>query len=419
MKKIIIALLISAALASPLAAAFIPTYDPVGNGIYSSPALLSITEEKTTFGVETEMGSDIDGLRFLANPAGTLEAPAKYLAEYLAGKDYSFWQESSELRNMLEGLDANFPDFDRLEPEVFEIDVKSYFLEDFMSSEYGDARRAYAVANALSLVDAYPFEPEDILAGGTYLGLKMYGGSISDNFGWQWNVNMRFDGASSLLDSLGSVLSVDARANIGYAFDITDKFALGFTAQPMLRMETSIPNANYLTARLTDQASSLFTEDFKFGTGLSLTVGTMYRMNDELKMLLDFRNIPSFRSFYDIALTDLASFNLDFKEDRNIYFIPPDIALTALWDRGPYHLNVEISDIVNQIVWNNLVPERSFNFYAVPKVRFTYDIAPLLSITAKLEYESLAFAVDYDGLYAELSMKMDNFGLGLVFGYSF
>lgn len=419
MKKIATTILIAIMATAFLSAAFKPTYDPVDSRIYSSPALLSEVEEKVTFGFMTDMGSDIDGFSFMANPVGALKKPAEYLASYLAGKDYDFWTGNSELRSLLEGMDENFPRYNELDPEIFQINVQSYFLNDFLSSEYGDERRAYIVSSSLSLVDAYPFDPSEIINGGTCIGLKLYGGNIKDNFGWDWNVNFRFDGASSLVNNLGSIFSIDARSNIGYAFDITERFSFGFSVQPMLRMETSIPNQNYLSARLSNSITALFTEDFRFGTGLSLNLGTMYEINDELKMLIDFRNMPSFRSYYALALTDLASFNLDFKEDKNIYFIPPDIAFRILWDRGAYHIDAEISDIVSQLVWNNLVPERDFNFYGVPKIRFTYDINEELSISSYLEHEMIAIAVDYMGIYGEINTHLDKGAIGIKFGYSF
>ena len=400
-------------------AAFAPTYDRVPNGIYSSPALIAKADEEVSFGFLTQMGSDIDGLKFMADPAGTLNKPAEYLASYLKGQDYSFWEANSQLISEFEKLDANFPDFENLHQDIFLRDVQTYFMENFLSAEYGDARRAYAIANTLPLIDAYPYESKTILGGDTYLGLKMYGGRVSNNFGWDWSVNIRFDGAQSLLDQFGSKLSIDARSNIGYAFDIRERFSLGFAIQPMLRIETRMTNQNYINARLSNDMLSLFSENFKFGTGLGLNLGASYIVNDELTLVLDFRNVPSFRSYYDLSLTDMADVNLNFQKDSNIYFMPPDIALSVLWNRGNYHLFVEISDIVSQLVWNDIEPERDFNFYGVPKVRFSYDVNEDLKINTKLGYEKLAFGVNYKGFEAEISTKLDKLAIGITMGYSF
>ena len=333
-RKITAMILISALALSSVFAAFAPTYDRVPSGIYSSPALISQADEKVTFGFLTSMGSDIDGFKFMADPTGTLQESSRYLAAALRGRDYAFWLSNSELRAVFESFDENFPRIDKLDEDIFLRDVQTYFLADFLSEAYGNDRRAFAVAKALPLIDAYPYDSRTILGGDTYLGLKMYGGRVSNNFGWDWNVNIRFDGAQSLLDQYGSKLSVDARSNIGYAFDIGRRFSLGFAIQPMLRMETRIPNQNYMTARLSNDMISLFTEDFKFGTGLGLDLGASYMINDELTIVLDLRNVPSFRSYFDLGLTDMASFNLDFRKDSNIYFMPPDVALSVLWDNA-------------------------------------------------------------------------------------
>ena len=412
-------ILISALALSSAFAAFTPTYDRVPSGIYSSPALLVQADEDVTFGFLTSMGSDLDGFRFMADPTGTLQESAGYLASTLRGKDYDFWLSNSELRAVFESFDENFPKIEKLDETIFIRDVQTYFMEDFLSESYGNDRRAYAVAKALPLIDAYPYDSKTILGGDTYIGLKMYGGRVRNNFGWDWSVNIRFDGAQSLIDQYGSKLSIDARSNVGYAFTIRDRFSLGFAMQPMLRMETAIPNQNYMNARLSNDMVSLFTEDFKFGTGLSLNLGASYMINDELTIVMDFRNVPSFRSYFDLGLTDMASFNLDFRKDNNIYFMPPDIAFSVLWNRGDYHLFIEISDIVSQLVWNSIEPERYFNFYGVPKVNFSYDVDRDLTINTKLGYEKLAFGVEYRGFEAEISTKLDKLAIGITMGYSF
>ena len=115
--------------------------------------------------------------------------------------------------------------------------------------------------------------------------------------------------------------------------------------------------------------------------------------------------------------TEIVS-DFKFHRDKNVYFIAPDVALTALWDSGPYHIEVEISDIVNQLVWQAMT-DYHFNFFAVPKFRFTYDVNDDISLIGMLEYEALKIGVSWQELYAEISTRLDRAAIGVKMGYRF
>ena len=271
--------------------------------------------------------------------------------------------------------------------------------------------------NSMTLTDAYPYNPYRILGGDTYLSLEMYGGKIENSFGWNWDVNMDYDGASSLLDNAGGRMSADARANIAYAFHLNKKFSIGISAQPMIRFQMHIPNEALISARMNDEILYLFTDDLMFGTGLSVNIGTMYEVDEELAFTIDFRNVPSFRNYALLPISSIAEGNASLLEDDTIYYIPPDVALSAFWDRGAYHLQVEISDILNQAIYDTFMEERKFDYYSLMKLSFSYDIDDELSLTARYRYRALGFGIRYKGMEAELMTKLDRAALGISFGW--
>ena len=64
---------------------------------------------------------------------------------------------------------------------------------------------------------------------------------------------------------------------------------------------------------------SLFTEDFRFGTGIEVNMGLLYRVNEELSFTLDGRNLPSLYSYWGLSLSDMASFNLNFNRLKDTW----------------------------------------------------------------------------------------------------
>lgn len=420
MKRLFLTIIIPFVSICCIHAALIPSYDTVENRqFFDSPALLGSEQWSSPFAFELSAGSDFEGLNFLANPAKALDGPAEKLAQILMKKDLDYWNSNAAMVSVLESFDESFPDEFTSDYDLF--NVRQYFHDVFLSDRYGDDRRAYVVAQALR-IDPSLFSSSgeaDIIGGDTRLAVNLYGGSVRNSFGWDWNVNVVFDGASSIVNSAGSRFAADVRFNIGYAFTPGEKLSIGFALQPMLRAETSVPNANYLSARLSDDMLALFTEDFLFGTGIALNLGIGYEVNSELYLTLDLRNAPSFRSYYSIGLTDLAQFNLDFTEDDDIYYIPMDVALTAYWNRASHHLQVELSDIVSQLFWTRLEDDLNFNYYSLLKLEYTYDISDDLSIGAGYRYREISFMLSYKGLHAEFSAKLDRISPSIVIGYEF
>lgn len=417
MKKMIMILLIAVPAFSAFAV-FSPTFEKPTKGEFLSPAMIADVYDETSFAFNIQTESDIEALGFLASPAGTLAGkPAKALAGYLAGRDLSFWQANQQLVQVFTSLDDNFPR--DTGDQYYLASIRNYFATTFLSEDYGDSRRAYAVANSLPLVQAYPYDPYRILGGGIYLSLEMYGGRIKNGFGWNWDVNMDYDGSSSLLGTLGSRMSVDARANIAYAVHAGEKFSLGISAQPMLRFQMDIPNEAFINARLNDDILYLFTGDLMFGTGISLNIGAAYKVDKNLSFALDFRNIPSFRNYVLLPVSGIAEGNVSFNEDDTIYFIPPDIALSAFWDKDRYHIQVEAGDILNQVIYDRYVTERRFDYYSIIKLSFAYDIKTDLALTAGYRYRTLFLGIRYNGMEAGISTKLDRAAIGLNFGWKF
>ncbi len=421
MKKYFILLFIFI-IVSPIFSAFIPTYDSFDAGYFKTPARLVEIEDSTPFGFELEMGSDIDGLTFLADPAKGLQSSANHLGKFLSRQGNAFWDKNyGNISSIFSSIDANFPS--SKPADEFDYDqLRDYFSDDFLHG-LTDEQRAYAVARTLdALKDAgvYPADSTGVVGGDTYLALQLYGGKIKNGFGWDWNVNFNYDGSKSLVDRFGGRMSVDARMNIGYAFHmISERFSVGVVAQPQLRFQMDIPNQGYLLARLEDEPLSIFGENLNFGTAIAFNFGAMYRHNENLAFELDVRNAPYFQSFFYISTDDIANEDVKFRRDKNIYFVPPDVALTAFWDWNKYHIEVELSDIVNQLIWENEYPELSFNYYSVPKIRFGYDIIDEMTIGAKLQYNTFAVDFGWKGLTAEISTKLDIFAIGMKVGYRF
>ena len=417
MKKSLAIFILIALATLNLSAAFIPTYDKVDDGYFESPARLREIEKKTTFGFNASFDSDIDTLRFLSNPSATLGKSADYLADYLSSQSLEFWENNQALMNVFSALSANFPN--DVNSPTFLDEVRMYFNGEFRSSEYGDARRAWAVVNSLDANNIYPNDPFQLLGGRMDIGLQLFGGEIKNGFGWDWQINFNYNNSDSLLSSFSNRMSMDVRTNVGYALYLgNEKVMLGFSVQPQLRFETSFSNSEFMSARMNDSLLDLFVNNtLDFGLGVGVNIGLMYRPFDTLAFTLDLRDAPSFQAFFYLVPTEIVS-DFKFHRDENVYFIAPDVALTALWDSGPYHIEVEISDIVNQLVWQAMT-DYHFNFFAVPKFRFTYDVNDDISLIGMLEYEALKIGVSWQELYAEISTRLDRAAIGVKMGYRF
>ena len=227
---------------------------------------------------------------------------------------------------------------------------------------------------------------------------------------------------TNLLESGSNALAFDIRGNAGYAFNIINpKFSLGVAVEAGVYFENSILSTHLLKARFNNDVLEAFTgsnQPFKLGLGFSLNLGAMYRHSEELAFTLDLTNVAAFRKYTNLDLTDFVDFD-GFTSDPNVYYTPMDIIVRAYWDRGPYHLRVEIGDIINQVIYMNMAPSYTFNFYAIPKVYFSYDINNDLSVSTGLEYLKLLLGIDYKGFSAEISCSLDKLGFGITAGYKF
>ena len=419
MRKICLIALIAVIASSLLGAAAVPIQNFRDQEEWvKHPGLLPVTEESTTFDISADFGNSIDdGFRFLSDPVGTLQEAAVAFGDAIVSMDDAEILENYQSLSESFTFDPGFPGRGNTDEETVYF-VREYFRDGGRFDLLDPANRARGVASALRNGLA-PYSG-NILPGAMYIDLRMRGGEVHSGFGWDWNVNFNYDGSKSLVDRFGGRMSVDARINIGYAFHmISERFSVGVVAQPQLRFQMDIPNQGYLLARLEDEPLSIFGENLNFGTAIAFNFGAMYRHNENLAFELDVRNAPYFQSFFYISTDDIANEDVKFRRDKNIYFVPPDVALTAFWDWNKYHIEVELSDIVNQLIWENEYPELSFNYYSVPKIRFGYDIIDEMTIGAKLQYNTFAVDFGWKGLTAEISTKLDIFAIGMKVGYRF
>ena len=418
MKKITIVLALMMVVFT-LSAAFVPFSYNRTSKTFSSPTLLLEENEITPFGFLLDFSSDISGLSFLASPLSVTEKAAKNMAYALEAKDAEWWRSNPEVISVFSSFDASFPspifEEDRENLELWKI--RNYLTSTFLSSSYGEERRAYVVSSLSG--DSEAFLENEKIGGDTDFFLSLFGESISDGFGWGWNVNLGFDGSDRLFGGGKSIFSVDARGEIGYAFEVTDKVNFGISCIPSLRMETYILPSSYTLSRLQGSVLSLFTEDFRFGVGIEVNAGVSYRVNEELSFTLDGRNLPSLYSYWGISLGDMASFNLNFNRLKDTWIELPDGVLGAHWRRGGHRVDVVMDSIVSQLLWMKEVEGYDFDFLLCPKVQYSYFFSPDKSLTAYLENSLIAFGVDYNGFSFSLSYGIDDNNIGVKAGYRF
>ena len=418
MKKTLI-LLVLMMVVFTLSAAFVPfSYDRTSR-LFSSPTLLLTKEENTPFGFLLDLSSDVSGLSFLASPLSVTEKAAKNMALALEKKDSEWWRNNPEVISVFSSFDASFPtpsfEDDREALEMWKI--RNYLTSTFLSSSYGKDRRAYVVSSLSG--DSEVFLEEEKIGGDTDFFLSLFGESVSDGFGWGWNVNLGFDGSDRLFGGGRSMFSVDARGEVGYAFEVSEKVSFGISCIPSLRMETYILPSSYTLSRLQGSVISLFTEDFRFGVGIEVNAGVSYRVNEELSFTLDGRNLPSLYSYWGLTLSDMASFNLNFNRLKDTWIELPDGVFGAHWKRGGHRVDVVMDSIVSQLLWMKEVEGYEFDFMLCPKVQYSYYFTSESSITAYLENSLIALGVDYNGFSFSLSYGIDDNNIGFKAGYRF
>ena len=421
MRKLISFTLIILIFVSSLNASLIPTRDPYfdKDSLFSSPARLIEESGTIPFGISVNAFSAVDYLSYLANPSSSLSEASDYLYDEMMNGDLAFWQENySKLSSAFDFDSSNFPSYSSTLTEANLAQIKAYLSSSYYK-RFNDAQRASIVIGAMNGTDIFTSPDIPTMHGGVDLALHMYGGVVYGNgFGWQIRSNIGLLGDDNMLKSDGtSLLSADIRADIGYAFHLlSDRFTIGMSLELGAYAENSLINSTLLASRFSGDLG--ISEPFLLGLGFSANFGAMYRLNDSLAFTLDVVNLASFRKYTMMDLTDFVSFD-GFTSNPNVYYQPLDLILRAYWDQGPYHVTVEFGDIVNQLIWMDKAHSSLFEFYAIPKVYFSYDISEDLIISTGLEYSRLLFGVDYKGFSAELYTSLNKLAFGISAGYEF
>ena len=421
MRKLITFTLIILIFISSISASLIPTRDPYFNkdSLFSSPARLIEESGTIPFGISVNAFSAVDYLSYLANPSSSLSEASDYLYDEMMNGDLAFWQENySKLSSAFDFDSSNFPSYSSTLTEANLAQIKAYLSSSYYK-RFNDAQRASIVIGAMNGTDIFTSPDIPTMHGGVDLALHMYGGVVYGNgFGWQIRSNIGLLGDENMLKSDGtSLLSADIRADIGYAFHLlSDRFTIGMSLELGAYAENSLINSTLLASRFSGELG--ISEPFLLGLGFSANFGAMYRLNDSLAFTLDVVNLASFRKYTMMDITDFVSFD-GFTSNPNVYYQPLDVILRAYWDQGPYHVTVEFGDIVNQLIWMDKAHSSLFEFYAVPKVYFSYDISEDLIISTGLEYSRLLFGVDYKGFSAELYTSLNKLAFGISAGYEF
>ena len=400
--------------------AMTPYYDPfyTTDDIFTSPARFVEQPEISPFGFEINTFGAVDYLSYLSNPVNKLSEDEYVDALYniLYNADLDFWSNNSDLLKAIFDFDGFTWTAPKNEAQLAQLqaDLKASFNNRFDSTH-----KAVAVYNAIQsdLLD------NEKLYSDVNLSLNLHGGaSYSNGFAWRIKADAGFMTPENMLSNQKSVIAFDVRADVGYAFNIlSEKFSVGVALDVLAGGQARISNNGLLAARFKDNILLAFTDDPNFtldmGLGFGLNFGGMYRQNETLAFTLDLTNVASFRKYYYLDVNDLSG-SYDGFDEMDVYYQPMDLVLKALWDYGPYHLVVEFSDVINQVIWDREVSGYDYNFFAIPKLGFTYDINEDFCINTHLGYSKLSFGIDFHNFTVEASTSLNKLGFGLSVGYS-
>lgn len=418
MKRIVLSVIFILSIVLPLNSAVIMTKDNVDHGDFRSPGRLVDIEKTIHFGFEAEIVSDIDELDFLTDPVSAFDDSVEVVADYLASQDIAFWYHNPDIISALKSIDSAFPSMSDGE-ELFIAEIKDYFKSRFLSDEYGSANRTHAMADVFSS-GIYPPLLSSSVGGDMDLAFRLYGGKISHGSGWDLRFDLYLDSLDSLLASYkdgdyeyGNNLVAELSMNIGSAeYVIDDVLSVGISVSPNIFFKTSFLNSDLINARLDDQILSIFaSNNYYFGAGIGLNFGIMYKPQENLSFTLDLRNAPSMRGAIYFSAQEINDLKLH--ADKNIYFVPPDIAATVRWDYGVWHIEGEIGDILSQLVWKYNIPRMAFSWQYIPKIKVIYDMSETLSLSLAYEYDKIALGFIMEHFTAELLTKTDNFAFGI------
>ena len=418
MKRIVLSVIFILSIVLPLNSAVIMTKDNVDHGDFRSPGRLVDIEKTIHFGFEAEIVSDIDELDFLTDPVSAFDDSVEVVADYLASQDIAFWYHNPDIISALSSIDSAFPSMSDGE-DLFIAEIKDYFKSRFLSDEYGSANRTHAMADVFSS-GIYPPLLSSSVGGDMDLAFRLYGGKISHGSGWDLRFDLYLDSLDSLLASYkdgeyeyGNNLVAELSMNIGSAeYVIDDVLSVGISVSPNIFFKTSFLNSDLINARLDDQILSIFaSNNYYFGAGIGLNFGIMYKPQENLSFTLDLRNAPSMRGAIYFSAQEINDLKLH--ADKNIYFVPPDIAATVRWDYGVWHIEGEIGDILSQLVWKYNIPRMAFSWQYIPKIKVIYDMSETLSLSLAYEYDKIALGFIMEHFTAELLTKTDNFAFGI------
>ncbi|MGN1163746.1 MAG: hypothetical protein ACI4S4_02950 [Candidatus Ornithospirochaeta sp.] len=418
MKKTIAATILMVLTASLAFGAFIPFRDNRDDGVFSSPSMAGEKDLSTPFGFEISASSDISLISFLSSPTRVLDGAAESAVGELEAKDIEWWKENSSVLSVFSSFDSAFPypTFQEGSEELELWRLRSYLGDTFLSSSYSSERRAYVVS---ALSENNEIFPEGGGMGGEGdLLLSFFGSSFSPSFIWGWNVNIGLDSRSRILGGGKGVFGVDVRLPFLYSFSPMEDVTLGISCIPLVRMETYILPPSFINARLQNDVVSLFSDDFRFGFGLGVDLGASYRVNEELVFSLDGRNIPSMRSYWKLSLAQMASFDFAMEKVKDTWMEVPDVAFGAHWRRGGHSVDVEMSDVVSQILWERNNSGYIFDFLLCPKVAYAYSFSDDTVFSVSLEGGRVALGLEYSGFVFSLQYNGERNNVGVTVGYS-
>ena len=169
-----------------------------------------------------------------------------------------------------------------------------------------------------------------------------------------------------------------------------------------------------------DQILNIFaSNNYYFGAGVGLNFGVMYKPLDNLTLNFDLRNAPSIKGAIYFSASDVAAGGFKLRADKNIYFVPPDLAASVKWDYGIWHIEGEIGNVLSQLVWKSKVDGFRFKWQYIPKIKVTYDMSETLSLSLGYATDTISLGFITGNFKAELLTKVDRFALGINIGYEF
>lgn len=422
MKRIMILIASLILSASLLNASFVLTEDGIDHGSFSSPGRLMETEKRIPFGFDISLVSDFDELIFLMDPMSGLEGPVRKAAQFLADQDAAFWQENGELLSNLREIDPALP-FPSSNPELLERQMHDYFTGRFLSPVYGDGNRTRAFSSIFSS-GVLPESIDKEIGGDLDLSLSFFGGHINRGFSWQAGFRLYLDSPDSILSQMddsgfvyGNDIGAVLYADIGSAaYIIPDKLSIGLTVSPQLFFRTTFSASSLLSARMDNEILSIFASNtFRTGAGIGLTFGAAYRINDELMIALDLRNLPAIQGALYFRAEDISTLSLH--PDKDIFVISPDAAFSVDWKHERWHLSAELNDILSQLIWMQNVD--GYHFKPLHILDFSASYMLKDDLTLQLSYSNDAVSLGFrtKGLLAEIITKVDRFALGFRCSY--